>query len=303
MNKLKFSLNILLSLLIGGIGIQTLTSCSDGGDDGPLGGGGPITETYTLKGKTDSQFTYVEEEEYYSCEDGGILETRRETDEETIYYSIENNTLTWENKYSDDDTLNFKGTSRELVGTWTRTKNKAAACRISEYDDTYKECKEGYDITQAVFTNTTVAITRDECFTDEIVDGSTYYNYRGWKVKIIDCNTIEISKGAEKITVKETRTSEEVSYKGKSCKASEPSKSQSQAACQKAWNEYQDEYYWEEYYYEFLYADFDKCVKGLNLPPEFYEDDDEGDYYDEKIYAKPAAKAKAKFIASLKKKK
>jgi len=336
MNKLKF-------ILAASIAATLTLSCTDGGgDDGggssssgggdepggsSSGGNEPsgTTETYSLLDVDSDYFTYreVTKEEY--CAYGGVLETENYPNENTVNYSIDNKILTWQN-YWYDDTLQFKGTSNELIGPWTRTKDKNASCGLVDdyyeycadgyWDDDYEDyicieydtesysyysCKEGYDITKAVFTDATVAITRNYCPTDYEIDGDDYGN--GWRSRVVDCNTMEIYKGSDKITLKETRTSEETSYRGKSCKRSEPSEAQKKAACRKAWNEYEDvDSYWEilreqDYvYYE--------CLDGLNLPPELLG---EGDDYYGKVAAKPAAKAKAKakakFTTLLKKKK
>ncbi|GBU26220.1 hypothetical protein R83H12_02914 [Fibrobacteria bacterium R8-3-H12] len=284
---------------------------TNGGVDGSSGSnnkgsssskGGGTTETHDLVDLDDDYFSYLVKGTNDQCEEGGVLESIEWSYENTVYYSIDNNILTLKDNYSDEDTLLFKGTSNDLIGTWTRTKDKAASCKektqrwCREYDyetnqcldyeeETYYSCKENYDITKAVIAETTVQVTRDECRTDEIVNGSSFEG-TDWKEKAIDCNTVEIYKGSEKITWRETRTSEEISYKGKSCKYS-PSKSQKEAACREAWNKYhQTEEYWEDYYWDILYEDYSDCLKRI-LPAEFF--DDYG-----KVAAKPAANAKAK---------
>jgi len=278
MNKLKL-------ILAASIAATALTlSCSDdgGGDSG--GGTGPVTETYTLKNKTNEQFTYIVVYKDNDCREGGILSDY--IDEKNIKYSIDNKILTWGSAWSyDGDTIQFKGTTDELIGTWTRTK---APCDLHTYGNySYRECKEDYDITKAVFAEKTVEITRDECPTDELTDGG---NFEGdWKTNIKDCNTIELSKGSEKITWRRTRTSEEIGYKGKSCKYSEPPKAQKEAACKKAWNEKTSDYYWQDAYDEILEADYNKCLATLNLPPELMGDDDYDDYVKA---AKPLVKAR-----------
>jgi len=306
MNKLKIILTATLAAVL------TL-SCSSGDDEGSSGGSGPITESFTLKDVTADQFTYVEVEVYDRCEEGGVLKIEVETYEETVKYSIKNNIMTWSNRWA-EDTLNFKGTSNELIGTWTRTKDKNASCgpRTERYctggghwdyetdewvceryeEDTWNECKSGYDITKAVITATTIAITRDECRTDEMTERT----YNGWTRRVVNCDTYEMVKGSDKVTVRETRANIEISYKGKSCRMSEPSKAQKEAACREAWNKYHlTDNYWDDYYWDILEGDFEACLKRI-LPPELMGGGDDYDDYNSygKVAAKPLAKAKAK---------
>jgi len=287
----------------------TLTlSCGGGNEDDNPGGGGSgggtaITETYKLKSITDDKFTYIEEYTDDRCREGGILEIENRTWDNTVNYSIANNILTIGYEYS-RDTLNFKGTSNELIGTWTRTRNKAASCELrTYYDGDGYECKEDYDLVKAVFTATTVKITHDYCPTDDITEKP---NKNGWKNKVTNCLTYEISKDLDKITVKLIMTDSErgmeVSYKGKSCKRkwTEPSESQRKSACEKAWKEHKDDPYWEDYYDDILYdySKFEECIKKL-LPEELVGGDD-GDGENTNSPSKLAAKAK--FAPLLKKK-
>jgi len=292
------------------IGVSSSSSNGSSGSGANSGGGGLVTEVYTLESKTTNQFTFTVVDMEDQCKEGGILETETYEESNTINYSIDHNTMTFKiSEYS--DTLLFKGTSNELLGTWTRTKNKTASCQLrtetyctmevcdeegcvcTRYENESRySCKAGYDITQAVFTPTTVAITRDECGTDTEVDGSI--GEAGYTIKIIDCNTIELSKGSNKITIRESRNSAEVSYNGQSCKVEERNftKIQKQAACTTAWNEHQNEPYWEDYYYDILLGnDFEDCLKRI-LPAEFWHDDDEDNLG--KVAAKSVAKAKSK---------
>jgi len=262
MNKLKLALAASLAATL------TLSCSGDPEDEDVSGGSGSNTEVYTLKDKTSSQFTYVEEYEDEYCDEGGVL--KKETDEETVNYSITNNVMTWEYRWS-DDTLNLKGTSNELMGAWTRTKNKAASCKMETDSDGYSwyDCKEGYDITKAVFTATTVAITRDICETDRIKDGEVWEGGdEGWKMRVKDCDSYEIYKGSKIVTVKENRNDVVVSYGGKTCKLTEPSKSQKQAACKKAWDEYQDEDYYWDFIHEFRES-FYTCLE-KDMPEGFW---------------------------------
>jgi len=306
MNKLK----IILTASIAAVLTLTL-SCSNGGDEESSGNSGPNTKVYTLKNKTATQFTYVEVYTDYECREGGVLKTEEDTDEETINYSIKNNIMTWQNRWShsDDDTLHLKGTSNELTGTWTRTKNKAASCKLQtesycndwDYDDDvcvsyeeeiYYSCKEDYDITEAVFTDKTVKITRDVCGTDYMQVGEDWRGGdAGWKRRPINCDTYEVYKGSEKVTVKENRNSIEVSYNGKSCKMSEYSKSQRESACKEAWKKHQGEDDWDDYYYDILREtrkSFYDCLQN-SMPKGFYNDDDDEDNGSEEVVAKPAS--------------
>jgi len=308
MNKLK-------TILAASLAATLTLSCSSGGDDSSGGGSGLITETFTLNDVKDDQFTYVEEYEYEDCTEGGVLKTEKDTYENTVNYSIKNNIMTWKERWS-DDTLNFKGTSNNLIGTWTRTKNRNVSCELrkrqycpdgEEYNHELDEyvcknnntleysrysCKEGWDFTEAVFTQTTVKITRDYCVTDRMApDGEPWWRGdNGWKLRPINCDTYEVYKGTEKVTIKAGRNSTELSSKGKICKMSEPSKSQKEAACREAWNKYQNERYWDEYYEDILYKGFYDCLK--NSMPKGFWVDEEDENSSGKVAAKPAAKAK-----------
>jgi len=282
MNNLKF-------ILTASIVAALTLSCSDEIDSS---GGGSNTEFYTLKSKTADQFTYVEVYQDEDCEDGGILKIEEDTDEYTINYSIKNNIMTWEDEYA-EDSLNFKGTSNELIGTWTRTKNKNASCEEKSYKDCveydyetyqckkyeeekYFSCKQGWNITKAVFTERNVSITTDYCTTDRMIEGQAWSGGDdGWRMRSISCDTYEIYKGTDKVTVKENRNNVEVSYKGKTCKMSEPTKAQKEAACKEAWNKYhQTEEYWDDYYYDILRKGFYDCLK-KDMPKGFWVDDDD----------------------------
>jgi len=283
------------------------SSGSDGGGNSSGSSGNLITETYTLKNVTDDQFTLVEDYKHYECLEGGVLYIDENNYENTVSYLINNQILTLEIK----DTLQFNGTSSQLTGTWTRAKNKAASCELyedKEYDESWYDCKSGWDITKVVFTTKTVEFTRNYCPTDEEIERT---NEKGWTTKVIDCETLEVFKGSDKITVRQTVTNTEesiyVNYKGNSCefKESRPSEAQRIAACKKAWDEHKDDDDWEDYYWNSIYggdkSNYHNCIRNL-LPADFFDDDEEGAG---KISAKPAAKAKAKakFASLLKKRK
>jgi len=292
MNKLKL-------ILTASIATALTISCSDG--EGGSTNGISDTEVFTLKSKNADSFTFVEDELWYECTNGGILKQMNDTYERTMNYSIKNTTMTLKQQWgNENDTLNFKGTSNNLIGTWTRTKNKDASCGY-EYDnydnEYYYECKEGWDITKVVITEKNVSVTYDICYTDEL---NTMQDRNGWKQRVVDCNTYEIYKGSDKITVKLTiktnEYSQEISYKGKSCKYSEHdySKSERESACKEAWNKYKDDNDWEDYYYDILRKnrnenrkDYEDCMKKY-MPSELMENDDK----DESVIAKAKAKFK-----------
>ena len=266
-------------------------SSSSGG--GTTGGG--TTETYTLfdNGGEGEYFSYLIPDYYESCEEGVY---KNEPWGKNQYYSIDNKTMTWgdewdiENGYS----LLFQGTSNNLIGTWTRKRDKNASCEMSEYED-YMYCKQDYDIIKAVFTATTVAITREECPTDRVIDGMPYVN--DWNLKVVNCNTVEISDGSkDKITRTTNAGGEKITYKGKSCEWKAPTKTQKQTFCRKAMEEddaslsymIEREIMWPYYI----------CQQGI-LPEEFYAgycwNEDLNYYvycdYEGKISAKPAISA------------
>jgi hypothetical protein len=250
-------------------------SCSDGNDGGGGSSSGEtFTESFAIKEITDDSFTYVEYEDW-ECMSDGKLEKDEKTRDAT--YSINNGVLTlkW-SKWSDTE-YDFNGKSSELIGTWTRNKDKKAHCQKDE--DGYIECDYGYDVTKAVFTQNSVSITRDFCWTDEVNNG--HVNSRGWTEKVIDCSTAELRKGNEvvKYNIKGSGNSEKwtLTYKGKSCEASwsEPSKSSMEEACEEAVKMAEEEggSHWN-YYEEILYGasemNFIKCLKDNNFPMELF---------------------------------
>jgi len=336
MNKLKFILTAsIAALLTLSCGVleeinDDKSSNSNGTEESSsskgTGGGSSATKTYDLVDKTSDSFIY--KEKYDICAEGSLDTSSYEN---YFNYSIKNNVLTVYT-YSEEDTLNFKGTSNKLEGTWTRTKSSCkkvvydrwcsaydwSACNdleqmCNEYDefddcidygsyycndeefydddsnclkyteDSYNYCKDGYDITNAVVTEKDITITRNVCQNDVYVNGQEIRN--GWKIKVVDCNTYEISKGSDKITVKQNGEAETYTYKGESCKYDAPSKAQKAAACAKAWDMYEDEdYMW------ILRQDFEACKEDL-LPEDYLY----CDYcWADKILAKQAAKDNTK---------
>jgi hypothetical protein len=281
-NKIKkFSLAASLMLAI-----TFVFSCSDSGNgsddesgDGSTAESIKLTEIYNIKEKDDNSFTYVRTFDDYNCLEGGVFEEEiAKSEEEPINYLINNNIMSWEHK-SGDDTLNFNGNSNELSGTWTRTKNKDASCELKteEYEgeiNTYYDCKSDWRFSKLDFTETTLTITTDYCLTDFEIDGE---ETEDGKIRIIDCNSAELSKGSEKLIIKATKGGANqidlsYSYKGKTCTLEEGySKEEYKEACKKAWDEYgETEEYWQDYIYDFLNEDFEKCTKDM-----FPEDDNE----------------------------
>ncbi|MDR2580844.1 MAG: hypothetical protein LBC85_07625 [Fibromonadaceae bacterium] len=249
-------------------------SCSDGGGDGGGGGSGTFTEVFAIKEITSDSFTYVEEESY-DCQSDGTLKKREYTEKGT--YSIAGNVLTlkWED-WSDAAEYNFNGNSSGLIGTWTRNKNKAANCREDEdYDRVW--CDYLYDVTKAVFTQNSISITADICWTDQFKDGNVR---RGWTVKVIDCNNFEERKGNEtvKTNFKFSGNSAKLTYtyNGKSCERSwsEPSLAARQKACADAVKQAAaDGGYYEDYYEDILYSrdkNFEKCLTDNNFPEDLF---------------------------------
>jgi hypothetical protein len=289
-------------------------SSNNGGSSGSNSGSGG--ETYNLIEQEDEFFSYFVPYEYDYCEEGGVLKTVKDSSERTQYYSIDNKVMTWgdEYDYMYGDTLIFKGSSNELKGTWTRTRNKDASCHYEAGGyEPGMVCKYDYDITKAVFTDSKVTITRDECITDRYIEED---RGNGWQDRVVNCSTVEIYKGSDKVTLKITKTTNEMSYNGKPpCKLTDPTKAQKQTACKNAWDEYKDndEYGYQYGYYtnlEALEEPYYECLVDM-LPEDLLDDGDYPppydicDYYPDyceegKIAAKSVAKAKAAKIANFK---
>jgi len=285
-------------------------SSSSGGGDSPSGGG--TTETYTLDDygiddDGDYYFRYLEPYEY--CSGKSLVSDTWGT---YRYYSINNKTMIWglEGSYKDGDSLQFKGSSDDLMGAWTR---KRSSCKqqINDEGRTYMYCKRDYDVTNAVFTNTTVAITREECPTDFEVDGG--YPYDGWRLSVVGCNIIEMSKGLDKMTLYVSNAKAGVKWtssKGGECEWKAPTTAQKQALCQKADENNSLDYIIENE----IKGQYYSCLRTI-LPGEFFgnggdycdinpeecsdggedcwEPDEDGDSYDWCGYAaKPAIAAK-----------
>jgi len=213
-------------------------------------------------------FTLFIPRENPSCEEGKLT-TVKDTSEMDLYYSIDNKILTITQWY---DTVQFKGSGNELVDTWTRKKgSKDSSCEPEYEGALYLYCKNNYDITKAVFTDSKVTITREECYTDKYVNG--YVNeWNGYTTNVKDCNTLEYSNGSEKITKTLSKTGEKISYKNKVVCEYAPTKDQQKAACEKAWEDRDDDYEW------ILRKDYINC-QNENLPEDFtgYGGDEGGD--------------------------
>jgi len=293
MNNIKLILAAALPLSLaltlscsdgGGGGGDDSSSSSDEGGPSSSSGGTPsvdgTTKTYALQLLDGgAAFTFQVESDYESCENGILTPY---TYEKLVHYGIYDNVLRW--VWVDDgygglemgDTLNFSGTSSNIKGTWTRTKN---ACEVY---DSYKICKEGYDITRAVFTDTTLAITRRECLTDDIVNGIT--DNEGWTRKAVDCNTIQYSKDSRKITQKYTTNGIEWSYNGGVCKQLD--KAQRPAACAAAYDRAVvdgDGNYASYYYYKSIDEPYSLCIENT-LPDDWWPEGGDWEYCDEYPY-------------------
>jgi len=252
-------------------------SSSGGNSGGGSSSGSNSGTTYNLvdsgvDGDGDAYFAYSVPGGWELCEEGVYSP---EDYEHTIYYSIDNKKMTW--GLDPDYSIQFSGTSNELIGTWTRTKSKCELVDDYYYGESMMYCRPNYDVTKAVFTDATVAITRQICPTDDNVDGSSPAD--GWTLKVKDCNTLEVSNGSDKIAVTQSNDGgEKTTYKGKSCELS-VTKAKKQAACKTAWEEWEDgDYMW------ILNRDYNECLEGI-LPEEFfYYGGDDCWYIEEEYY-------------------
>jgi hypothetical protein len=245
--------------------VLTLSCTNDTGNNGgtstgsykPISGSKTLTQTLVVKNinpnQTEGTITILDIDEYI-CKDGGVLEKVNE--EKTIDYSISNKVLVLG---VEGDTLNFDGTSSTIIGTWTRTKNKAAdVCGENDYGD--YDCKFGFDIVKAEISLKTFKITQDICFAD--------YLGREGGFTATDCNTFEVSDGKEKIALKIEWSNNEgpaamsFTYKNKTCKRKLIyTQAEMKAACKAAWDNHKAEPFWDDYYESFLSADFTSCAE------------------------------------------
>jgi hypothetical protein len=229
------------------------SSSSSGGRDNR------ITEVYALTAKTNDSFTYKIEGSY-SCKKGGVL-YKESDDLRNRSYSIINNAMVWKYPWSDDDrdSLNFIGTSDNLIGTWARTKNLDAYCRR-------EACKYDFNIIETTFTEDSLRIIRDYCLSDEVQKYGSEFAVNGWTTQIINCDTYELHKGTEIITVQGTLSRISFTYNDKTCIGSvkgDHSVSELENACAAAWAEFQAENEdaddFEIYYGDFLFNTPDEC--------------------------------------------
>ncbi|MDR0518108.1 MAG: hypothetical protein LBH25_13805 [Fibromonadaceae bacterium] len=232
---------------------KSFISCEDGSEN--YGGGiinGESTESFTISEITNESFSYTED--YYECMEGGVLQKETRTYE--VPYLIKDNILEW----LASDTLNFTGKTKGLTGVWTRTKN--ASCTEDSSD--YWNC----NIVKAQFTESTLKLTHNHCSTDIFTDESVDDN--GIKLKIINCNTYELSKDSYKVKTKSLVTkygiSWETTFKGKTCKYNDMSNSYSaekKNACKDAWETCSQHDNWELYYYDFLLNNWSECLNDI----------------------------------------
>jgi hypothetical protein len=210
MNKTKSILRLAISIAI--VFTFSCSSGSDGGgnnsDDINRNGSRKITEVYALKDITDKSFTFIYIDTIPGsdyCGVSGILKRKAEVYDVTMDYIINNKTLVWQ--YGYDDGLQFRGTSDNLVGTWTRGINK-----YGDFEN----------VTKAEFIGNELKVTYDYCAPDRIFFRYGEDRGNGWKIRNVNCETYEIYKGNEAITVKETSSRDVIStlvitYKGKTC--------------------------------------------------------------------------------------
>jgi len=243
----------------------------------------------------DRTYKYCSEYDYETCLEEG------EPTRDCITHDL--SSIDW-NSTDSSSFLNIDISTFPCLEWGTYTNCNKYQCLNYQEEGPFYQCKYNYDITKAVITENTVSITRDVYYTNDVDESEEFAT--GWKERVIDCNTFEIYKGDDIITVKNGLDNSEIIYKGKSCKSpsyDDPSKSQSKAAaaCSQAWNTYNEDFW--QYYYEILnneyekeseraYASYETCLKGLNLPAELMGDD----YTQKAVAAKPLAKFKAKAI-------
>jgi len=309
MNKLKF---ILTACLAAALTLSCSQEDDESGDSSSSGGGNSSGEVssssggapgsfITTEGPFDlvvdafaGDFTYTNVYPDGMCSEG-IYTEEPYSFNTVIRYQIENKTLTWDySNYGEE--IYFNGQSNELFGTWTRTPNRDVDCS-DEFG-----CKFDWDITKAEIANNTIKISRYNCPMQYWRTGEEW-NY-DWTVEVVDCNTLKISSGSDKVTYKVTKNGYEYTYGGKTCKyknLSSFSFAEKKAACAEAWENFgedSDDFDWdyaEDYDYVLNYSYYE-CIQ--DIPESFFE---ESDCYDcgYKIAAKSAgkvnkSKAKAK---------
>jgi hypothetical protein len=131
------------------------------------------------------------------------------------------------------------------------------------------------------FTENTFKVTYEVCPINFFIRGAGEEFYKGWKVRVIDCNNGELYKGSEVIKLNGSSNamgreySVRATYNNKSCTLSpKTSLAEKKAACETAYDTYLevggDYYDIERYYGKILSgeAEFYKCVKE-NGPQDF----------------------------------
>jgi hypothetical protein len=231
-----------------GFAITLTFSCPRGDpDDDNNGGGGRIIKL-GIKDIGESSFTAIDK--WYDCRENGTLE--EETDDYPTSYTINGSTLSF-------GEAEFSGNSASLIGSW----NTSSLQHIKFHSN-----NSGYglgSVSKAVFTQNSLSVTL--CvgeIGEKERDGVAIIE------KVIDCGTVEYTKGTETVRLKVSGTEATATYKGKTCKLREEhSESQMKAACTQAYNKAKDEGYdggghaVEDYYYEILYKEVRNCQKSL----------------------------------------
>ena len=244
-------------------------SSSDDGGGNDTGSSGPRTQHYTVMDITSDYIEISIPDEWGYCESDGF---KTESWTRTIKYSIDNGVMSANFGY-DDKTIDFNGNSNDVIGTWTRNKNKSESCG-DIYGYGYYECIEGFDIVKLDISRTQIAVTQDICITDGREDGRVR---DGWTYRISDCNSYTISKGSHTIKVyedyKDNIESWTLTYNGNTCSGKEASFNERKAACNSAiatCASSSDYNCIENAFYSVIenFADFDLCMQ-RNMPEEF----------------------------------
>jgi hypothetical protein len=217
-----------------------LSSSSNGGEDGISEG---RIYTYGIEGITESLFITLDE----SC---------FSISPKIISYSINNKVLSLGG-------VEFNGNSDFLIGTWTREPFSA----VCEDDD---DCNDYNKISKAVFTQNSLT------YTSCIGRIGEYEDDDGEITKIIDCGTLESTRGTETGIVKYSGTEISLTYNGKTCKLPmQYSVSEIRKACTEAHDKAEaegnnDRHTIEVYYSEILNKDIIKCHEDNNFPQWFH---------------------------------
>ncbi|GBU24136.1 hypothetical protein R83H12_00763 [Fibrobacteria bacterium R8-3-H12] len=267
--KIAHNFTILSILIIGGIGVQTIISCSgdsggggNGNDNGTIDASEGKTYTYGIKNLSGTSFTMVDK--YYSCRENGTLE--EVVDEYPTSYSINGTTLS----FADAE---FSGSSNSIIGIW----NSPSLVTVRFNGDNYTKVE---DVSKVVFTQTTITFT--SCGKDDydlVIDDPAPVKVNGYatddrECKFIDCVTQECTKGTEKVIIKSSGTALSFTYNGKTCSRSnrsEFSKTQLEKACKEAYDKVKaenpgydgNEKELDNAFDDILYKDFYKCMENF----------------------------------------